>query len=192
MSVLASLWLPVLAAALAVFLASSLVHMVLRWHQSDFSRLPNEDAVRAALREAGASAGQYITPWCEGMKQMQEPDMQRKYAEGPIAIITTLAPGMPKMGPMLSRWFLLNLVLAAAVAAIAAQIYGTAGHSPAVGHLAGLVTFLAYATGSVSNSIWMGRRWSSTAKDVADALIYGVVTALAFWWLWPAAVPPAA
>ena len=94
---LASLWLPVLVAAVAVFVASSLVHMVLRWHQSDFSRLPNEDAVRAALREAGQGAGQFITPWCEGMKEAQSPDMQAKYAEGPIAIITTLRPGKPTM-----------------------------------------------------------------------------------------------
>ena len=183
---LASLWLPVVAAAVAVFVASSLVHMVLRWHQSDFSQLPNEDAVRAALREAGQGAGQFITPWCEGMKQAQSPEMQAKYAEGPIAIITTLKPGKPTMGPQLGRWFLLNLAMAAIAAWLAVHLFGTGVDGRHAGHFAGILSFLAYGFGSLQQSIWMGKRWSTTAKDLLDALIYGTVTALVFMWLWPA------
>ena len=69
MQALALLWLPVLVAAIAVFVASSLVHMVFRWHQSDYRRLGNEEAVRTALRQSGDAPGQYHTPWCEGMKE---------------------------------------------------------------------------------------------------------------------------
>ena len=54
MQALALLWLPVLVAAIAVFVASSLVHMVFRWHQGDFARLPGEDAIRDALRAGGS------------------------------------------------------------------------------------------------------------------------------------------
>jgi hypothetical protein len=182
---LSSLWLPILIAAVAVFVASSLVHMVFRWHQSDFSRLPNEDAVRVALREGGAAPGQYMTPWCEGMKAMKEPANLRKFEEGPIATITLMKPGMPSMGGPLLRWFVLNLVVAAAVAAIALQTYGLGVDPHYAGHLAGLITFLTYGVGGVQQAIWMGRRWSSAAKDLLDALIYGTVTALVFMWLWP-------
>ena len=187
MSALASLWLPVLVAALAVFFASSLIHMVLRWHQSDYRRLGDEDAVRAALRQSGDAPGQYHTPWCAGMKEAQAEDMQAKFREGPVAIVTVVNPGAPNMGPMLGRWFVLNLVIAAVVAAIVLQVYGPGADSHYAGHLAGLITLLAYGGGAPSQSIWMGKPWSTTAKDLLDALIYGVVTALAFWWLWPQA-----
>ena len=183
---LASLWLPVLVAAVAVFVASSLVHMVFRWHQSDFARLPNEDAVRAALREGGQGAGHFITPWCEGMKQAQSPEMQAKYAEGPIAMITTFKPGPPRIGPQLLQWFVLNLVLAAAVAWLAVHLFGAGVDGRHAGHFAGIVSFLAYGGGSPALAIWMGKRWGTVAKDLLDALIYGTVTALVFMWLWPA------
>ena len=189
MQAIALLWLPVLVAAIAVFVASSLVHMVFRWHQSDFRRIGNEDAVRAALREGGSAPGQYMTPWCEGMKAAQEEPMQAKFREGPIATITLMKTGKPQMGPMLLRWFVFNLVLAAAVGAIVFQVYGAGGDPRYAGHLAGLITLLAYGAGSPQQSIWMGKPWSTTAKDLLDALIYGAVTAFVFMWLWPAAAP---
>ena len=189
MHAIASLWLPVLVAAIAVFLASSLVHMVLRWHHNDYQRIGNEDAVRAALREGGSGPGQYMTPWCEGMKAANQEPMLSKFREGPIATITLMKTGKPDMGPMLARWFLLNLVLAAAIGAIVLQVYGPGADPRYAGHLAGLITLLAYGAGSIQQSIWMGKVWSTTAKDLLDALIYGVVTALVFMWLWPAAAP---
>lgn len=187
MQALALLWLPVLVAAIAVFVASSLVHMVFRWHQSDYRRLGNEEAVRTALRQSGDAPGQYHTPWCEGMKEAHGEAMQAKFREGPIAIVTVFKPAAPQMGPMLGRWFLLNLVLAAAVGAIVLQVYGAGGDPRYAGHLAGLITLLAYGAGSPAQSIWMGKPWATTAKDLLDALFYGLVTALAFWWLWPQA-----
>jgi len=33
--------------------------------------------------------------------------------------------------------------------------------------------------------IWMGKPWSSVIKDLADALIYGLLSAGVFGWLWP-------
>ena len=46
MLTLASLWLPIVLAAVAVFVVSSLIHMVFRWHASDYRKLSNEDEVR--------------------------------------------------------------------------------------------------------------------------------------------------
>ena len=50
---LASLSLPILLSAVIVFFASSIIHMVLPYHRSDYKKLPDEDNVRAALRSAG-------------------------------------------------------------------------------------------------------------------------------------------
>ena len=50
---LTQLWVPIILSAVIVFLASSLIHMVFKWHNADYRRLPDEDAVRAALLTAG-------------------------------------------------------------------------------------------------------------------------------------------
>jgi len=49
----------------------------------------------------------------------------------------------------------------------------------------GIVTFTAYACGSVQHAIWMGKPWASAGKEIADAAIYAIVSAAVFGWLWP-------
>ena len=49
MAMLAQLWLPIVLSAVGVFVASSLIHMLFKWHNRDYRKLPNEDAVRAAI-----------------------------------------------------------------------------------------------------------------------------------------------
>jgi hypothetical protein len=85
------------------------------------------------------------------------------------------------VGPMLLQWFGLNLVVAlvAACMAIGAMSPQHAAHT------AGLATLLAYGAGAVSESIWMGKPWAATLKDLLDAVIYAVATAAVFMWLWP-------
>jgi hypothetical protein len=41
MTPLASLWLPILVAAIGVFIASSIIHMATPWHHRDFTPLPD-------------------------------------------------------------------------------------------------------------------------------------------------------
>ena len=45
-----SLWLPILVAAVLVFVASSIIHMALGYHANDYSKLPDEEGVMNALR----------------------------------------------------------------------------------------------------------------------------------------------
>jgi len=49
----------------------------------------------------------------------------------------------------------------------------------------GTVSWLAYGFGVVPESIWFSRPWSSTFKQIFDALLYGLVTAGTFGWRWP-------
>jgi hypothetical protein len=184
MADLLGLWLPIVAAAIAVFVASSLVHMVFKWHNGDYGKLSGDDELQAALRKAGATRGQYMVPHCPDMKTAQSEEMKARYIAGPIAAITVFPSGVPNMGPMLGKWFVQNLVFAAIAAAIALQIYGRGDHGHQAGHLAGLVTALAYGGGSVGQGVWMGKPWRVVALDLLDALIYGTVTALVFWKLW--------
>ena len=51
--------------------------------------------------------------------------------------------------------------------------------------LANAVGFLAFGWAIVPMSIWFGHPWSTTAKYLLDALIYALVIAGSFAWLWP-------
>lgn len=180
-----SLWLPICLSAVLVFLASSLIHMVFKWHNSDYRALPNEDEVREALRKGTPAPGQYVLPYCPDMKEMNAPAMQKKFEEGPVAMLYLKAPGQPKMGPALGGWFLFNLVIAFVVAYVTSRTLPVQAHYLQVFRVAGTVAFLAYAGNAAQASIWMGKPWRSAAKEILDGLIYGLVTAGTFGWLWP-------
>ena len=84
MNTITQLWMPNVATAVFIFIASSLIHMVFKWHNSDYRKLANEDDVRAALRATSPGPGQYIVPHCADMKDMAAEAMQKKFIEGPI------------------------------------------------------------------------------------------------------------
>lgn len=185
MTDLVQLWLPILVSAVLVFVASSLIHMVFKWHNSDYRKLANEPAVMAALRAGAPVPGLYTLPHCTDMKDMHDPDVQARFREGPVAMVTVRPPGLPAMGALLLQWYVFNLLLSVAIAVLVLYTYGRQGDPAAIGHLAGVVAFLAYGAGSIPNAIWMGKPWATVAKDLLDALIYGAVTGLVFWQLWP-------
>ena len=54
---LMSLWMPILLSAIVVFIASSIIHMVLGYHHSDYSRVPNEAAAQDGLRALNLTPG---------------------------------------------------------------------------------------------------------------------------------------
>jgi hypothetical protein len=56
---LTALWLPIVLSAVLVFIASSIMHAVLTYHQSDCQQIPEEDKILTALRAAGLKRGYY-------------------------------------------------------------------------------------------------------------------------------------
>jgi hypothetical protein len=186
MNALLSLWLPILLSAVVVFVISSLIHMVIKWHASDYVSLPNEDAVRDAIRAGHPAPGRYVVPHCKDMKDMGSEAMKKKYQEGPVGHLTLMPNGTPAMGKYLGLWFLWSLAISVVAAYLASRVYGL-DHTPVRGaaKLVGAVTFIAHGFGTVTESIWMGRPWSSSAKHVLDAALYAVGSGLVFCWLWP-------
>jgi hypothetical protein len=182
---LGSLLLPILLSAVLVFLTSSLVHMVLKYHASDYTRLPNEDAVRAALRAGNPAPAQYIIPHAASMKEAGSPEMKQKYVDGPVAVLNLKRPGMYSMGASLGQWFVFTLVVSVFVAYAAAHSIPSGTPYLQVFRVVGAIAFLAYAAGVVPASIWMGKPWRVAWKEVFDGLLYALVTAGAFGWLWP-------
>jgi hypothetical protein len=185
MVTLGALWIPIVLSAVLVFILSAIVHMVLRYHASDYSKLPNEDAVRAAIRAGNPRPAQYIIPYCATPKEMESPEMKQKYAEGPIAVLNLKAPGYQGMGPMLFQWFVFTLVVSLFVAYVAAHTVPAGTVYLEVFRVVGSIAFLAYGAGQIPAAIWMGKPWSVALKELFDGLLYGLVTAGTFGWLWP-------
>jgi len=175
--------IPVVLSAIGVFVMSSLIHMVFKYHNSDYHGVANEEEVRRVLK--GNAPGLYMVPYCPDQKELKKPEVQQKFVDGPIAFLSFRQPGPPVMGAALGQWFALNVAVAVIVGYLACKTIPWGVGFLAVAREVSLVTFLAYAGGSVSAAIWMGKTWSAAAKEVFDAFLYGLVTAIAFGMLWP-------
>jgi hypothetical protein len=184
MGFLALLWLPIVLSAVIVFIASSIMHMVLPYHRSDYRKLPDEEKVLGALRGTGLTRGLYVFPFCTH-KDMKSPEMVEKYKQGPVGTITVFPSGPPAMPKFLGLWFGYCLVIGFFVAYLAWHTLAVGTNYLVVFRVVGTAAFLAYGLGQLSNGIWKGQLWSTTIKEVLDGLVYGLLTAGTFGWLWP-------
>jgi hypothetical protein len=181
---LTALWLPILLSAVIVFVASFIMHMLLPYHKSDYHQLPDEDKLLAALRAAGLKRGAYFFPFSTH-KEMKSPAMTEKYKQGPVGMMTVLPSGPPAMPKFLTLWFVYCLIIGFFVAYLTGRTVTQGAPYLAVFRVAGTAAFLAYGLGHISNGIWKGQPWSVTIKEVIDGLVYGLLTAGTFGWLWP-------
>jgi hypothetical protein len=181
---ISSLLLPILIAAVLVFVASSVVWMALPHHKKDYARLPNEDAVLTALGEV--SPGQYDFPHMESMEELKSPETQARFAKGPVGFFTVAPRGVPNMGKNLGIWFVYALFVSAFVAYVAGRTLAPGAEYLRVFQITGSVAWAAYGFSHVADAVWFARPWSAIVKQLADAFVYALVTAGAFGWLWPA------
>jgi len=181
---LGELWLPIVLSAVIVFIASSIMHMVLPYHRSDYTQLPDEDKLLAALRPSNLKHALYVFPYCTH-KNMKSPEIQEKYKQGPVGFLTIVPSGPPVMAKFLAQWFVYCLVVSFFVAYLTGRTVAPGTPYLAVFRVAGTAAFLVYGLGHLSDGIWKGQLWGNTIKEVIDGLIYGLLTAGTFGWLWP-------
>jgi hypothetical protein len=181
---LTALWLPILLAAVIVFIASSIMHAVLKYHQSDCHQIPDEDKFLALLRLANPKPGFYFFPYSLP-KDMKSPAIMEKFKQGPVGYMTIVPSGPPNMPKLLVQWFVYCLVIGFFVAYLTGRTLLPGANYLVVFRVAGTAAFLAYGLGNLSNGIWKGQPWSMTIKEVIDGLVYGLLTAGTFGWLWP-------
>ncbi len=179
-----ALWLPIVLSAVIVFVASSIMHMVLPYHKSDYKRLPDEDKILPVLRGANLSPGLYHFPFCTH-KEMNSAESKERFRLGPVGLMTVLPSGPPNMPKYLGMWFVYCLVMGFIVAYLAGIVLAPGTHYMEVFRFVGTAAFLGYGVGCLSNGIWKGQPWSNTLKEVVDGFIYGLLTAGTFGWLWP-------
>ena len=183
---LLQLWLPILLSAVAVFIASSVLHMVLKfWHMPDYKAFSNEDEVRTAVRKGASKPGIFMLPFCNA-ENANTPELKQKMAEGPVGIMFLRGNGTANMGVTLVQWFVFCVVVSLFAAYLAANTLAAGAADMHVLRVVGVAAFMAYAFGAIPYGIWWGQPWSALLKDVVDGLIYGLLTGALFAWLWPA------
>jgi hypothetical protein len=182
---LTALWLPILLSAVIVFIASSIIHMAPLWHKSEYPRVPNEDKVMDALRPLAIPPGDYMVPRCNSSAEMKSPEFVEKLKKGPVMVMTVMPNGRISMGRSLVLWFLYLIVVSIFAAYIAGRALNAQAHYLEVFRFAGCTAFIGYSLALWQMSIWYQRQWKSTILATMDGLIYGLLTAGVFGWLWP-------
>jgi hypothetical protein len=179
------LWLPILVSAAIVFVASSIIWMATPIHKNDYkSPGDKEGPLLAWLRQSGLTPGVYFVPWCQG-SQAKDPSTQQRMKEGPWALLTVQS-GPPIMGKMLGLWFLHLLIVGFFVAYVASH----AGLAPGAKYLSvfrivGATALIAHAGYALPMAIWHGMPWSQLPGRLFDGVVYCLLTAGTFAWLWP-------
>jgi hypothetical protein len=182
---LPSLLLPILIASVIVFVASAIIHMLPLWHRGDYPRVPEEDRVMDALRPLALRPGDYMVPRAPNMKEMGSPAFIDKMKRGPVLILTVMPNRVPSMARNLSQWFVNCLVVSLFAAYVASRGLPPGTDYLRVFQLTGATAFIAYAVALWQMSIWFARPWRLSITATVDGLIYSLLTAGTFGWLWP-------
>ncbi len=188
MGFLADLWLPIVLSSVFVFIASAVAWMVSPHHKQDWKAIPNESGFLEALRANNTPPGQYMFPFCGNPKELKDPEKKKRYEAGPHGAIFMWS-GAPNMGMNLATIFVFYLVVGVFVAYMG---HLAVGNNPdpqylKVFQVTGCAAVMAYCFGMIPGAIWYGKTARSTAMDILDGVVYGLLTAGTFGWLWPQA-----
>ncbi len=182
---LLQLWQPILLGTFLAWVASALIHMLVKYHNSDYQQLSNEHEVLSAIRNGSPALGIHTLPYCADLAEMNNPAVQEKFNKGPVAMLTVFPNGMPPMGKLMVQqisYFLFGCILIAYCATLALT---PGSEYMVVFRFVSAVGFLTFGWANIPLSIWYGHPWSTTVKYLLDAMIYGLVVAGSFAWLWP-------
>lgn len=185
MTGLSALWLPILLSSVFVFVVSSVIHMALPWHKNDYRTMPNEGQAMDALRPLVIPPGDYMVPRASSMTEMQSPEFVEKMNRGPVLVVTVMPNGPMAIGRSLVLWFLYSLAVGVLAAYVACRALPPGANYLRIFQIVSVTAFLGYAGALWQMSVWYRRAWSTTVKSTVDGLIYSLVTAGTFGWLWP-------
>jgi len=103
----------------------------------------------------------------------------------PAALLLVRNPGKFAMGKSLGSWFAYALVIAIFVAYLTGHTRGVGSHYLEVFRVAGAAAFLAFGFRGIPDAVWYGKPWVVAFKEMIDGLIYALLIAGTFGWLWP-------
>ncbi len=187
MAFLTELWLPIVLSAVIVFISSAVLWMALPLHKNDFVAPPDEASIMNAVTTHGFKPGQYYIPWCNhGEGGHKDPAFIEKMKRGPWVMLTVMdkAPSFPRS---LMQWFIYQLVLCALIGYCAWAALGERLNLEylEIFQVVGAIALLAQAGMALQDSIWKGSSWRLSITKLIDGVVYALLIAGVFAWLWP-------
>jgi len=182
---LGALVLPIVLSAVLVFVLSSLIHMVLGYHASDYTKLPEEDAVRAAI-PAGQPRAEAVRDSVRQRRGGHE--VGRVPAEdrrGPGGRAHHPATGEVGMGKALGVWFVYTLVVSTMVAYVGSATLPRGTDYIKVFQVVGTTGWLAYAFGQLPGGDLDGEAVVHRREGGLRRAALRPGQAGVFGWLWP-------
>lgn len=181
MEFLVDFWMPIVVSAVILFIASSLIHMALPIHKGEWKALPDEDRLLDAVR--GVPSGHYMFPFCE-VKDMKSPQVMEKIKNSPNGTIVIF--GRPtQFARNLMLTFIFFLVVGVFVAYVGAHSLSPEDTYLAKFRIIGTVATASHVLGWIPNLIWFGGSSRMFWSYLFDGVVYGLLTAGTFGWLWP-------
>jgi len=185
MDFVAQLWLPILVATALCFAASAVIWVLGPHHRTEWKAPPGQDAIMEALRQGNAKAGSYMFPHADRADKAAFEAAMKRWAEGPSGVLYIFPRGPMNMGARLVQQLIYFLVISFFLAYVGHHA-GLDGQTYLkVFQVIGAVGFMTYGLGIIPESIWFARPWRNFFMGACDGLIYALLSAGAFGWLWP-------
>ena len=169
-------WDKILLAAAAggavLFIWNALVWMALQYHNRDYRKLPDSQAVADAVTKAGATPGMYMVPHYEEFPGgFKDPALAARFEKGPNFTIVMRPAGPCMQGTVFLWGYALNFAQGLAAAVVFHFAREHLSDLPRT--LAFFAAFGAFAHGApmIAQSIWMGFPWPNTWKTLFDGLV---------------------
>lgn len=183
MEFLAHLWLPIVASAAAVWVASAVAWMAIGHHHNDWIGLPDEEGFRDYVKSAGIAPGNYGFPHFAGKKDCHTPEGKAKWGSGPVGMLSVW--GNISMGPKMLVTFLVYIVVGVLIAYLGHVALGPGATREHAFRVLGTAGVLAYSFAFIPNQVWFGAYPRTIVLNVIDGIVYGLVTGAVMAWLWP-------
>ena len=123
-------------------------------------------------------------PYCTH-QNMKSPAMTEKYKQGPVGFLNILPSGPPAMPKFLIQWFLYCLLIGFFVAYLTAHTLASGVQLPRRLSCRRHCCLPRLWTGKHHQRHLEGTNVVATVKEIIDGLVYALLTAGTFGWLWP-------
>lgn len=177
-----ALALPIVVSAIALFFASFLSWMIFQLHKRDWKKIEREAEFMSATAGFNLSEGSYLFPMAGNAAEMQTPEFQQKYMDGPRGILNLLPKA--NMGANLGLTFLYFLTVSFVLAYLASIAFKPGTEFLQVFRFVATAAFTIFLAAIVQHAIWFRMRIVGHAIESAA---YALITGAIFAGLWPGA-----